>query len=217
MGRHSAEAPPAPSGDDPDGQAADAEGYEHFPVARGVASARAGSRHRVGFAVGLVVLGVILLAFGLIPLISDVDPQTTAGQDNSVTATTPAASSPGPSLQPTPAPSATPEPPAQTSAAPPSQEVMPVTVLNNSALTGLASRVAGELEAGGWPIAELLNYSETQVPVTTVFFTPGEPMEKAAAQALAAQFPEIIGGAKPRFNGLDGSGLTVAAVGDWVP
>ncbi len=212
MGRHSAEEPATPSGGDPDGEAADFDGYENFPVGRGAAPVRAGSRNRVGFAVGLVILGVILLVFGLITLTTDDDPQTTAGQDSSATATTPV-----PSPSPSPSPTATPAPPAQTSAIPPSQEVMPVTVLNNSALTGLASRVAGELEAGGWPIAELLNYSETQVPATTVFFTPGKPAEKAAAQALAAQFPGITGGAKPRFDGLDGSGLTVAAVGDWVP
>ncbi|MGI8720691.1 MAG: LytR C-terminal domain-containing protein [Geodermatophilaceae bacterium] len=219
MGRHSAQAPATPSGDDPDGEAAGSysDEYENLLVGRGAAPVRARSRNRVGFAVGLVLLGVILLVFGLITLTTDPDPPTTAGQDSSVTATTLVASTPALSLQPTLSPSATSEPPAQTSAAPPSQEVLPVTVLNNSAMSGLASRVAVELEAGGWPIAELLNYSETQVPVTTVFFTPGKPMEKAAAQALAAQFPGITGGAKPRFDGLDGSGLTVAAVGDWVP
>ncbi len=216
MGRHSAAAPATPSGKDPDGNAADFDENASYPSHRHAAPVRSGPRRRVGFAVGLVILGVILLVFGLITLTTTDVPETTAGQDSTESAQPPAATGTSPSPQPTPSPSATPAP-APTSAGPPAAAVMPVTVLNNSPLTGLAARIAGELEAGGWPIAQLLNYSETQVPVTTVFFTPGKPKEKAAAQALAAQFPEITGGAKPRFEGLAGTGVTVAAVGDWVP
>lgn len=158
-------------------------------------------------AVGVVTLGVVLLAFGIITLTTTDDPQSTAGQDTTMISLMPPVT--GTSLAPPPA--------SVTSAGASSPAVVPVTVLNNSELAGLASRVATELEAGGWPIAELLNYSETQVAATTVFFTPGNAAEEAAAQALAAQFPDISGGAEPRFEGLDGSGLTVAAVGDWVP
>lgn len=162
------------------------------------------------------MIGVVLLVFGVISLTQSTDQPSTNSQDTSSAAETPAETVP----ESTPAetvPKSTPAP--ETSTAPQSPAVLLVTVLNASPdlTAGLATRVAAALESGGWPIAELLNYSETQVPVTTVFFTPGNAAEEAAAQALVAQFPEIAGGAEPRFEGLDGSGLTLAAVGDWLP
>lgn len=197
----------APSGEEPDWPPGDFDEYENDAPRPVAAQAPPGYRRRVGVAVGVVMLGVILLAFGIITLTTGDDPLSSAGQETTMV-----------SLVPPDAAGTTPAAPAPvTTAGPESPSMLPVTVLNNSSLTGLASKVAGELEAGGWPIAELLNYSETQVPATTVFFTPGNAAEEAAAQALVVQFPEITGGAEPRFEGLDGAGLTVAAVGDWVP
>lgn len=98
-----------------------------------------------------------------------------------------------------------------------SPAVLPVTVLNNSAVNGLAARVAAVFEASGWPIRDLRNYTETRRPATTAFFTPGNAAEQAAAVALVAQFPQIAGGVEPRFPGLDGVGVTVTVVGDWLP
>jgi len=209
MGRHSAPEPAVPSDDEPDGQSDDFDSSQSVADFSAFSHTHPGSRRRVSLAVGLVMLGVILLGFGFVSLTMGDDPQNTSQQTNGQdTTAVPLTTS---------ATVATSEPAPPTSPAPPSPAVMPVTVLNNSAVGGLAARVAAELEAGGWPIAELLNYSETQVRATTVFFSPGNAAEEAAAQALITQFPEITGGAKPRFNGLDGSGLTVAAVGDWVP
>lgn len=150
------------------------------------------------------------MVFGVITLTQADDPATTSSQDSATQATATTAQTPS-STVPSSAP--------VTSSASQSPEMLPVTVLNNSpGLTpGLATNVADALEAGGWPIAELLNYSETQMSATTAFFTPGNAAEESAAQALVVQFPEISGGAQPRFEGLAGAGLTVAAVGDWVP
>lgn len=211
MGRHSADAPQAPSGHEPGAYPADFDDYQTSSTPRITAPPPPGYRRRAALAVGIALLGVILLVFGVITLTQTDDPATTSSQDDtaelatSTTAQTPSATVP--SSEPV------------TSSVPQSPEMLPVTVLNNSpGLTrGLATNVADALEAGGWPIAELLNYSETQLSATTVFFTPGNAAEEAAAQALVVQFPEIAGGAEPRFEGLDGAGLTVAAVGDWVP
>jgi len=160
----------------------------------------------------MTVVGLVLLVFGFLSLTSTDDPPSTASQGTS--------NSPADSPTTTPAtPSVTTTAAASTSPAPPAPPVLPVTVLNNSPnlTAGLATRVAAALEAGGWPIAEVSNYEGTQLPETTAFFTPGNAAEEASARALVAQFPEITGGVQPRFDGLAGTGLTVAAVGDWQP
>ncbi|CAN5412616.1 hypothetical protein BH24ACT9_BH24ACT9_08170 [soil metagenome] len=224
MGRHSADAPADLPGDEPDDGLPDFGEHGNYSPPSIPARSPPGYRRRVGVAIGIVMLGVILLVFGIVTLTIGDDPQTSAGQDTTVLppTTLPPTTLPPTPLPPTPAETVStsqPAPVTTTSAATESSQVLPVTVPNNvpDLTVGLATRVAAALEAGGWPITELLNYSETQVPVTTVFFTPGNEAEEAAAHALVAQFPEITGGAEPRFEGLDGVGLTVAAVGDWVP
>lgn len=163
------------------------------------------SRSSAGLAIGGAVLAVILLVLAIVILNwTSADPPS-----NNASATTQVTGGPIESAASTPAPAAV-----RTRTA---ARVMPVTVLNNSAVNGLAARVAAVFESNGWPIADLRNYSETQVPATTVFFTAGVADEEAAAQALVAQFPQITGGAQPRFAGLDGTGLTVTVVGDWLP
>lgn len=169
------------------------------------------ARRHAALGFGLAVVGTILLVFGLVSLIgntpdpptSDAASTTTAGSSTTQTTTrTTTRSVPTPTTtlptQPTPT-------------------LLPVTVVNNSTLDGLAALVAGVLETNGWEIETLLNYSETQIDATTAFYTPGDAAQEAAAQSMIAQFPEIAGGAEPRFDGLAGEGLTLAVVGDWVP
>lgn len=160
------------------------------------------SRRPAAVAIGVSSLVIIVVVFGMIWLNTAPPAPESSGSTTTTATSTEIAESTS---------SATP-----TTSAPPAV-VVAVTVLNNSAVNGLAARVAALLEAGGWPIADLRNYSETQVPATTAFFTPGVVAEEAAARAMVAQFPQISGGAAPRFAGLDGTGLTVTAVGDWVP
>jgi hypothetical protein len=64
---------------------------------------------------------------------------------------------------------------------------VPVRVLNNSKIKGLAATAADDLRADGWQVTEVGNYSATNVPETTVYFRPGTA-EEAAARALAAEF-----------------------------
>jgi len=212
MGRHSADGPSAPSGEQPRGR----DAFSDYGTGEQDVVSRSPSpvlRRRVAVAAAIALLGVILLVFGLVSLLSPDDPQSTNSQDTSASAEPTAATT----TVTTVTTEAT-NPPV-TSTASPAPAFLPVTVLNNSPnLTrGLATRVAAALEAGGWPIVELINYDQTQLDATTAFFTPGNAAEEAAAQALVVQFPEISGGAVPRFDGLAGSGLTVAAVGDWRP
>lgn len=211
MGRHRADAASAVPGEEPGQTGGFSEDKADGQPALGSPAPPPGYRRRVAVAVGVALLGVILLVFGFVSLTttndppiasSQVTPQGTEGQSTVVPPVT--------TLPPLPT---------TTSAGPSSPEMLPVTVLNNSPdlTAGLATRVADALQAGGWPIAELLNYSDSQPSATTVYFTPGNAAEQAAAQALVDQFPEIEGGVEPRFDGLPGTGLTVAAVGDWLP
>lgn len=109
----------------------------------------------------------------------------------------------------TSAPTAT----ATRAAPPPSpQEVtrLPVTVLNNSRITGLAARAADQLRAAGWPVAMIGDFTG-RLPSPTVYYDPGQ---EAVARALAAAFPKVER-VLPRFPGLPGSGLTLVVTRQW--
>ncbi|MCU1589227.1 MAG: hypothetical protein JWP11_483 [Frankiales bacterium] len=89
-------------------------------------------------------------------------------------------------------------------AAPAAAPKLPLTVLNNSNVNQLAKRAAARYQAGGWPI-KLTGAFRGRIPVTTVYYEPGQ---QASAVALQKQFPAIER-VRPRFAGLPGSGLTV--------
>jgi hypothetical protein len=88
--------------------------------------------------------------------------------------------------------------------------VLPVLVLNNSRVKGLADRSAAKFRAGGWPVSGTGNYSGGVISRTTIYYAPGQ---LASAQRFAKQFaiPRVI----PRFSGLPGSGLTVVLTRDY--
>ena len=88
--------------------------------------------------------------------------------------------------------------------------VVPVTVLNNSRIKGLADRAASRFRAGGWPVPATGNYRGGRIVTTTVYYPAGG---QGSAQRFAAQFG--IGRVLPRFAGLPGSGLTVVLTRDY--
>lgn len=96
------------------------------------------------------------------------------------------------------------------SRAPNEAPVVPVTVLNNSRIRGLADRAAVRFRAGGWPVTHVGNYSGGRIAATTVYFAPGQ--QRSAAR-FAKQFG--IGRVVPRFPGLPGSGTTVVVTRDY--
>lgn len=88
--------------------------------------------------------------------------------------------------------------------------VVPVTVLNNSRIPGLAERGAARFAAEGWPVAETGNY-RGRIRATTVYYPAGL---EAPAQAFAARFPGVAR-VLPRPDDLPGSGLTVVLTRDF--
>jgi len=77
---------------------------------------------------------------------------------------------------------------------------LPVRVLNNSTIAGLAGRTGSRLTATGWNVVSTGNYASGVLSKTTVFYENSR--EQATAQALADQ---LGGRAEPRGSTLAGS------------
>lgn len=95
-------------------------------------------------------------------------------------------------------------------AAPVQAPVVPVSVLNNSRISGLASRAADRFRAAGWPVAGQGNYSGGIIRTTTVYYAPGQ---QASAERFAREFG--ISRVAPRFRGLPTQGMTVVLTRDY--
>ncbi|MGB3443554.1 MAG: LytR C-terminal domain-containing protein [Actinophytocola sp.] len=93
------------------------------------------------------------------------------------------------------------------------EKSVPVRVLNNSKIKGLAATAKSDLEADGWQVVSVGNYSATNLPETTVFFRPGTE-EEAAARALASTFGLA---AEPRLDTLadQPAGVLVVVTSDY--
>ena len=133
----------------------------------------------------VVLVGVLILAFGEN---GEDDAEQASSEAPSVVSPSPVPTLPG---TPTPTPA-------------PAVEKVPVIVLNQTPVRGLAATFQEQLEAGGWTVAGIDDF-RGNVPATTVYFPPGL---RPVAKALMAQFPEI-GRIRPAFTGISTTQLTV--------
>lgn len=62
---------------------------------------------------------------------------------------------------------------------------VPVRVLNNSTVQGLAQRVADDVRESDFEVSEVGNFSETTFAQSVVYYTPGKGDEEKTARALA--------------------------------
>ncbi|ABK51874.1 hypothetical protein Acel_0098 [Acidothermus cellulolyticus 11B] len=85
-----------------------------------------------------------------------------------------------------------------------------VDVLNNSRIRGLAAKAAKDVQAAGWTIGTVGNYSAHVLPATTVFYPAGE---RDAAEQLAAEFH--IRQLSPADPQMSGAHLTLVVTRDW--
>ncbi|MBC2639568.1 MULTISPECIES: LytR C-terminal domain-containing protein [unclassified Rhodococcus (in: high G+C Gram-positive bacteria)] len=85
---------------------------------------------------------------------------------------------------------------------------VPVRVLNNSNVTGLASQTATKLMSSGWTVSETGNYSDGTISETTVYYGTSAA-EKEAATEIAAQLGVS---AQPRFPGIANSSAGVIVI-----
>lgn len=98
-------------------------------------------------------------------------------------------------------------PPASAS---PVAPIVPVSVLNNSRIRGLADRGATRYRQAGWPVARTGNYSGGTIATTSVYYPSGG---QASAERFARQFG--INRIVPRFPGLPTTGMTVILTRDY--
>ncbi|GGN72452.1 LytR C-terminal domain-containing protein [Nocardia rhizosphaerihabitans] len=85
---------------------------------------------------------------------------------------------------------------------------VPVRVLNNSLVAGLAARTASELTSAGWSNVSTGNYNGSNLTATTVFYGTGAG-DKAAATQIAAE----IGGTVVPKSGDTSPGVVVVLTG----
>ncbi len=169
---------------------------------------------------GLFALaGIALLVVGVLALRGGDDappgaapaPATTASQPAETTGpSTATASTPPPTPPPTTVPTTVVPPPSS-----PALARVPLTVLNNSTIAGLADQAAAAAERRGWQVAQIGNFAG-RLPVTTAYYTAGNAAEERAARQLAAEFPQV-GQVLPRYPGLPPTpaGIVLVVTRDW--
>jgi LytR cell envelope-related transcriptional attenuator len=104
-----------------------------------------------------------------------------------------------------------------TSAAPPAAAArLPLVVLNNTPVRGLAARAQARFQAGGWTVTSLGNLSDNtgNIVSTSAYFDPAVPGAETAARALQAQFPAIRRLA-PKFAQLPAGPIVVVLTSDY--
>ncbi|APE37522.1 glycoprotein [Nocardia mangyaensis] len=87
-------------------------------------------------------------------------------------------------------------------------QAVPVRVLNNSLVVGLAARTASELGAAGWSNVSTGNYSGSNLTATTVFYGSG-----AGDRAAATEIAEQVGGTVVPKSGDTSPGVVVVLTG----
>lgn len=81
-------------------------------------------------------------------------------------------------------------------------------VYNNSNIRGLAHRAAEDFRTAGYRVAEIGNYSDGRIPVTTIYYRPGTP-EEAQARIVGDRFGARV---EPRFPGIRDASPGVIAI-----
>jgi hypothetical protein len=90
---------------------------------------------------------------------------------------------------------------------------VPLIVLNNTTVTGLAQRAAQRFEQGGWTVSRYANY-QNDIVSTCAYYDPADAAAKAAAEALQQQYP-VIKRVKQRFAELPSGPVVVVLTPDY--
>jgi hypothetical protein len=90
---------------------------------------------------------------------------------------------------------------------------VPLVVLNNTSVHGLAEQAAHRFESGGWNVTSYGNLTNDIIS-TCAYYDPSSPGAQAAAQALRVQFPEIKR-TVPRFAELPSAPVVVVLADDY--
>jgi LytR cell envelope-related transcriptional attenuator len=169
--------------------------------------------------IALAILGVGVLIIAVFALRSPNGHGKIAAKGTTTTKpaanTTPksTASATTPATKPATTPIAT---PTVTPRATPSQQAdgkLPLVVLNNTQVAGLASQAKARFEAGGWTVTSTGNLTNNIVS-TCAYYDPAVAGAEAAAQALQTQFPTIKR-VVPKFAELPAGPVVVVLTSDY--
>ncbi|MEV6556391.1 LytR C-terminal domain-containing protein [Nocardia sp. NPDC051756] len=176
----------------------------------------------------LIALAIVFGGLGAMSLSkSDADPSS-SGPSESATSTTatpapqvPASTTVAKTSDAAPSSSAAPSSttttpttttPATTTGSAAAAKAVPVRVLNNSMIAGLAGKTANQLTADGWNVVETGNYPGVNIPKTTVYYG-NSPGDKEAGQAIAQELG-ITAESKSSGLGESSPGVTVIVTGN---
>jgi hypothetical protein len=93
------------------------------------------------------------------------------------------------------------------------EKSVPLIVLNNTTIGGLAQRAAQRFESGGWRVTTWGNY-QNNILSTCAYYDPSVAGAQAAAEALQQQYPAIKR-VKPKFAELPGGPVVVVLTPDY--
>jgi hypothetical protein len=181
------------------------------------AQARRHQRERIA-GIALAALGVAVLVIAIVALR---EPNGHVNSGGSHERTSGAAKNTPQSSHPAPTSSAGTQgsaAPSASSSAPPTDAVksVPLVVYNDTAIQGLAHDAAQRFEQGGWTVSQFDNLPSgiSDIISTCAYYEPGDPSAKAAAEALAKQYPTIQR-TKPKFGGLGDGPVVVVLTPDY--
>lgn len=139
----------------------------------------------------LIAVALMLGAWGVYSITSDNSSSAPKTSTTETSEQTPAEKSApqAPAASDTPAPSDAPGESAAPADKPAAERPVPVRVLNNSTVQGLAAQVADTLRSHGIDVVEVGNLPDAVVPETTVFYPAGH---QAQAQKIADQLHAVI-------------------------
>jgi hypothetical protein len=162
----------------------------------------------------VVCLGVAVLVIAVIAL-REPKGHVSAQRSASSVAKQSKASSASTSKKPAPSASTQPTTPAPNGDSRSSARVksVPLVVLNNTTIGGLAARAAQRFEDGGWTVTTFGNY-QNDILSTCAYYDPSVAGAQQAAEALQQQYPAIKR-VKPRFSELPTGPVVVVLTPDY--
>jgi cytoskeletal protein RodZ len=92
-------------------------------------------------------------------------------------------------------------------------KAVPLIVLNNTTIHGLAAQAAQRFETGGWTVTSSGNLTN-EILSTCAYYDGSDPQAKSAAEALMAQYPTIKR-VQPKFPELPAGPVVVVLTPDY--
>ncbi len=165
----------------------------------------------------IAALGVVVLVVAVFALRHPRGEGTVAGSDTRA----PSSSAPQPSTSSGSAPSKrvsssaapTSASSSPSSSAPAAAAKLPLVVLNDTTISGLAKQAADTFQAGGWSVAQVGNL-QNDILSTCAYYDPSATGARASAELLRHQFPAIKR-VVPKFPELPSGPIVVVLTPDY--